>query len=124
MCLLFYICNTVTAILKYINSDTASTIVVINGLAITAGSNPSFLAIIGREQPITLATHTVRTKVEQTTSATLVVTPSISNSFAKLAIARVRPIKNDTLISFQITLKISLNSISFNDSPRIIVADA
>jgi hypothetical protein len=67
-------CNKLTAILKYINNDTASTIVVINGLAITAGSNFNFFAIIGREHPITLATHTVKINVEQTTRATFVVT--------------------------------------------------
>ena len=67
-------CKSVTAILKYMNNETASTIVVINGLAITAGSNFNFLAIIGSEHPITLATHTVNTNVEQTTNATLEVT--------------------------------------------------
>ena len=72
-------CNTLTAILKYINNETASTIVVINGLAITAGSNFNFFAIIGREHPITLATHTVSTRVEQTTSATFEVTLSRKN---------------------------------------------
>ena len=50
--------------LKYINSDIASTIVVINGLAITAGSKPSFLVIIGREQPTILAIAIVNTNVE------------------------------------------------------------
>ena len=103
------------------NNDIASTNVVINGLAITAGSKPNFLASIGREQPIILATTTVNTRVIQTTNATLVVTPSITNNLTKLAIARVAPITNETLISFQITLNISLNSISFNESPRIIV---
>lgn len=38
----------------YISRETASVIVVINGFAITAGSNPHFLAIIGRQQPIIL----------------------------------------------------------------------
>ena len=36
-------------------NEVASTKVVINGLAITAGSNPIFLAIIGSVQPINLA---------------------------------------------------------------------
>ena len=99
-------CNNSTAILKYIINDTASTIVVMNGLAITAGSKPIFFASIGREHPIILATHTVNTSVIQTTNATVVVTPSIYNSFKKLATANVIPIKNDTLSSLNITFKI------------------
>ena len=66
-----YICKIEVAKVKYINRDKASTIVVIKGLAITAGSNPIFLAIIGSEQPITFATQTVNIKVEQTTKATV-----------------------------------------------------
>ena len=54
------------AILKYISKEQASTSVVINGLAITAGSNPSFFASIGREHPISFATITVITNVEHT----------------------------------------------------------
>ena len=42
-------------ILKYTTSDIASTIVVINGLAITAGSKPIFFANMGNEQPMSLA---------------------------------------------------------------------
>ena len=56
-----------TAILKYINNEQASTIVVINGEAITAGSNPSFLANIGRVQPTSFATVIVINKVPHTT---------------------------------------------------------
>ena len=107
-------CKSSTAILKYIINDTASTIVVINGLAITAGSKPIFLAIIGREHPIILAIHTVNTSVIQTTNATEVPTPSIYNSFKKLAAARVIPISRATLTSFHITFNMSENSISFN----------
>ena len=47
------------AILKYTRSESASTIVVMKGLAITAGSKPSFLAQSGSVQPITFATSTV-----------------------------------------------------------------
>ncbi len=55
------------AILKYINNEQASTIVVINGEAITAGSNPSFLANIGSVQPTSFATVIVINKVAHTT---------------------------------------------------------
>ena len=41
----------IEAILKKNSSDSASTIVVMNGLAITAGSNPSRLARIGSDAP-------------------------------------------------------------------------
>ena len=50
--------------LKYINNEHASTIVVINGLAITAGSKPNFLANIGKEQPINFETITVKINVK------------------------------------------------------------
>ena len=51
--------------------------VVMKGLAITAGSKPIFLASIGRLQPISFATSTVSAMVIQTTSATNVVTLSL-----------------------------------------------
>jgi hypothetical protein len=56
------------AILKYISKEQASTIVVIKGEAITAGSNPIFLASIGRVQPTNLATVIVINSVAHTTS--------------------------------------------------------
>ena len=55
------------AILKYINNEQASTIVVINGDAITAGSKPIFLARIGRVQPTSFATVMVISNVKHTT---------------------------------------------------------
>ena len=94
-----------------------------NGLAITAGSKPIFLASIGREHPIILAIITVTTSVKHTTNATLVVTLSIRSSLAKFAIASVSPARTATLISFHMTFNVSLYSISFNERPRIIVTD-
>ena len=93
------------------------------GLAITAGSNPIFLASIGSEQPIILAIITVIISVKHTTSATLVVTLSIKSSFIKFATASVSPTSIATLISFHITFSVSLYSISLSESPRIIVTD-
>lgn len=58
------------AIWKYTINDRASTMVVMKGLAITAGSKPIFFARIGNVQPIILAIRTVITNVEQTTKAT------------------------------------------------------
>ena len=105
-------------------SDRASTIVVINGLAITAGSKPIFLASIGSVQPTNFASIIVNISVKQTVRATSTVTLSIIIIFMKLAVASVRPQSIDTRNSFQITLKISLNSMSPSESPRIIVTDA
>ena len=104
--------------------------VVIKGLAITAGSKPIFLASIGKEQPITFATITVKSNAMQTTAATRIVMSALSRSLSissiltKVATARVSPQRTETLISFQITHTISLNSISPSDIPRITVTDA
>ena len=51
---------------KYTNSDIASTMVVMNGIAITAGSNPSRFARIGRRHPIIIAITTAATRVRHT----------------------------------------------------------
>ena len=56
-----------TAIEKYIKIEPVSTIVVINGAAIIAGSNFNFLANIGNIQPKVLAKHTVAIKVNPKT---------------------------------------------------------
>ena len=100
-----------------------STIVVIKGDAITAGSNPAFFAIMGSIEPTILAIITVINNVLLTTNDTSKPTLSKSISFAKLKADKVIPLKTATLDSFHRTLNISLNSNSCNDSPRIIVTD-
>ena len=55
--------------------DMASTMVVIKGEAITAGSAPIFFARRGMVQPTTLAQTMVRKRVKQTTAATVGVMP-------------------------------------------------
>ena len=97
----------------------ASRMVVINGLAITAGSSFTAFARIGSTQPINLAKKTVTTRVKQTTALTSSDTLSISISFAKFAMASAIPHRNATLISFQITEKIFLNSTSPSEIARI-----
>ncbi len=52
--------------LKYTSNDNASTMVVIKGLAMTAGSNPIFFAPKGNKQPTSMATTTDATKVRHT----------------------------------------------------------
>ena len=101
------------------SSEIASTMVVMNGDAITAGSKPSFSAKSGIMQPTTLAQTTVSTNVRHTVSATVGVIhvlpstiPSKSMIFAKLTAARVMPQKSATRSSFHTTLRMSLNSIS------------
>ena len=59
------------ATLKYINNEHVSTIVVISGLAIRAGSKPNLSAIIGSVPPINLAIITVKNRLMETTMATL-----------------------------------------------------
>ena len=58
--------NNHVAVVKYIISAIASTIVVISGLAIIAGSTLSFLAIIGSIPPIIFAIITVKNTVKHT----------------------------------------------------------
>ena len=89
------------------------------------------LASIGRVQPITLAIKTAITSVRQTTSATTAFisafpksSPSINMTLAKLTIASAAPHRIDTLISFHMTLAMSLSSMFPSDRPRIMVADA
>ena len=82
-----------------------------NGLAITAGSKPILLAIIGRLLPTILAHNIVIIKVKHTINAIVILTLSINKSLKKLAIAKVKPMSSATLISFNITLKISLKLI-------------
>ena len=117
-------CRTIVAKLKYTKSATASTIVVIKGDAMTAGSSPILLDTIGSVEPIIFAKSTVTTSVPHTTNATDADTLSTTWSFTKFAAAKVMPVRKATLISFHSTLKKSLNSISSSDSARIIVTEA
>ena len=75
---------------KYNASEHASTIVVIIGLAINAGSSFTFFASMGSVQPINLARITVQSKLTDTTAATG--TDALSNSITrmKLTIARMK----------------------------------
>ena len=56
--------------LKKTTSESASTIVVMKGLAITAGSKPSFCASMGKEEPTSFARITVTQIVRETLNAT------------------------------------------------------
>ena len=94
-----------------------------NGLAITAGSNPICLAIIGSEHPIILAIKTVTIRVRHTTTATTKSILSKNVSLARLHTANVPPHINATLASFHNTLKMSLKSISSSDNALITVTD-
>ena len=83
-----------------------------NGLTITAGSNPAFFASNGKQHPISFAINTVQTNVRLTTRFICKSTWSTIISLMKLAIASVMPHNSATRISFHITFKISLNSTS------------
>ena len=79
------------AILKYVINEIASTIVVIKGLAITAGSSFIFFASKGNIQPIISAKITVQTSVKDTTKETIISILSNNINFIKLTIAKVIP---------------------------------
>ena len=104
---------------------------VMNGLAMTAGSKPSFLATIGSVQPTTFATSTVTAIVAHTTKAVravMSVLPSRSRSktmiFAKHSAASATPHSTAVWISFHTTLGRSRSSSSPRDRARITVTDA
>lgn len=59
--------------------------VVMNGLAMTAGSKPMRFASTGSEQPTSFAASTVTTSVLHTTMATGMVTRSMSSNLTKFA---------------------------------------
>ena len=111
------------AILKYTTSESASTMVVINGLAITAGSNQIFFAISGSEQPTTFAIKTVTDNEMQTVAAIKTVTLSKIIILTKLQTAKTMPHITATRTSFQISFNISENSISFKDKLLIIATE-
>ena len=64
--------NSCIAILKYIISEQASTMVVISGAAITAGSRLSFFAIMGGTHPKNLDINTVQIKVSERVIAKII----------------------------------------------------
>ena len=101
------------AIWKYTSKDKASTIVVIMGLAITAGSKCILSANIGRIAPIILASITVRNRAIHTILAKRIDILSNTNSFMKLQIAKVSPQIIPTENSFAKTFILSLNFTSF-----------
>ena len=105
-------------------SDTASTIVVINGLAITAGSRFTLFAKIGRHAPASFATIIVTISERETTIEIATPALSISITFANATIAKVTPHKRETRNSFQSILKILPIRISPSDRLLIMVTDA
>ena len=107
----FYSPKIDTATLKYTSKAKASTIVVINGEAITAGSKPNFFAPIGKMDPTNFAITTVIANVIHTAAATITETLSINNNLTKLQTAKTIEQRNATLNSLNTTLNISLNSI-------------
>ena len=95
---------------KYTKRDTASTMEVIKGLAMTAGSRPMALATRGSTAPTSYASSTVTNKARQTTaSMTRVIrglpksSRSTSQIYPKHTMARARPQITAVRISFQIT---------------------
>ena len=105
---------------------TASVMVLMSGLAITAGSMPIFSASMGSVQPTHLANMTTKTIVTLTVSATSTVTSgfessrrSTSSIFTKLTAARQTPLSTATRSSFQMTPTMSPGSVSPMDRLRM-----
>ena len=105
--------------------------VLMKGLAITAGSRWIFSASRGSRQPTVLAQITVKIMVRQMTMATGTVSPGVwktcmsrARSLTKLQAARVTPQITATRISFQTTSKRSVNSTSPRDRPRMTATEA
>src|SRR5699024_10756646 len=113
----------ILAILKYIIKLIASTIVVISGPAIIAGSSLAFLASIGNIPPITLAKVIVHIRVNETNIETGSPTLSKNIHFKKFTEPNIKPTNKDTLNSLNKTFDQSLNLISPVAKPRIISVD-
>ena len=101
--------------------------VVMSGVATTAGSTPIFYASMGSELPTTFANITVRTIARLTVSATVTVTSglfirslSTSSILTKFTAARLTPQRIETLHSFHTTRSTSAGSVSPRDMLRII----
>ena len=67
----------------------ASTIVVMKGLAITAGSKPNLLAMSGRVQPTNFAQIKVKARVMQMTRFTVTVTDAHGEHVHQLYLQKV-----------------------------------
>ena len=119
-----YIPSKAEATAKYIKRDTISTIVVTNGLDITAGSSLSFFAITGSIHPTSFAQTIVMSSVRQTARAIGTVLPSINTNFKKLQTDNVMPHNKDTRNSFHKMIGRSRKETSPKEIPRITVTDA
>lgn len=113
---------------QYIIKANASTIVVIKGLATTAGSSLTTFASSGSTQPITFAKTMLSKQTRDITPASLMETgeKSLSKSMilAKHITAIDIPIISETKTSFKSTLNTSLNLKSSTAIARITVTDA
>src|SRR5690606_2630496 len=108
------------AMKKYNIKLIASTMVVINGPAIMAGSSFSFLASNGKVPPTILAVITVTIVVTDTVKAIIKSTLSIKISLMKLTVERAAPTIELILNSFHNTFNQSLVVISPTAKPLMI----
>ena len=109
---------------KYTKRDRVSTMVVMKGLAITAGSRPMRLAPKGRRQPASFASKTVMARVTQTTKATATDAPSKRIAFPKPKIPNVTPHRTATRSSFHRTESTSRSSTSPRERARMTATEA
>ena len=106
--------------LKYTRIVHVSNIVVIRGAAMIAGSSPIFFATRGRMHPIHFAIATTAIMVTPRAAASMIFLSYIIQIRTPLTTARRDPTISATLISLNITLNMSENSISPTASPRMI----
>lgn len=102
------ICSIAEAIWKYTIKERASTMVVIKGLAITAGSKPIRFARIGRVQPIIFARNTATSQGQAHNKGHRYAYSVKQKQFDEIGKGRVMPQSIATRISFQITANVSL----------------
>ena len=119
----FYNPRIAVAILKNIKTEQASTIVVISGEAIIAGSSFSFFASIGIVHPKSFAIITVKINVKATTKEIFKSLYCIK-ILTPLASAKVEPTIKAILNYFHITLKTSFVETSSIANPLIISVEA
>ena len=96
----------------------------INGLAIIAGSTPSFSATIGKSAPTVFAITTTNIIVSPTIRETCNATLSKKKHFRKATIPKAKPHISHTVISLSTTFAQSLGSISWVAIARMTKVDA
>ena len=100
-------------------TEIMSVVDAIMGLAIKAGSMPSFFASMGSMLPIVFASMMTARMARQTVNATVAGSWSRKMTFAKFSTLRPKPTMKLIRISFHMTFQASFSSISPTAMPRM-----